>query len=79
MKAKIQKWGNSLAIRIPKAFATEIRLENHSVVDISLKDGALLIEPSTDDIDFGALLDKVNRRNVHKLVDFGRPVGREIW
>jgi antitoxin MazE len=79
MKAKIQKWGNSLAIRIPKAFANEIRLENNSEVDISLRDGGLIIEPIMDEIDFELLLSKITKKNQHKLIDFGTPVGREAW
>jgi len=78
MKAKIQKWGNSLAIRIPKPFANEINLENNSNVEISLKDGALIVEPSTSDVDFEALLKKVNKNNIHTLVDFGPPRGKEM-
>ncbi len=79
MKGKIQKWGNSLAIRIPKPFANEINLTNNSEVEISLKDGALLVEPSVKEIDLDELLKKVNKKNLHKLIDFGPPVGREIW
>jgi antitoxin MazE len=78
MKAKIQKWGNSLAIRIPKPFANEIHLENNSSVEITLKDGALVVEPFSVELDFDALLKKVNKKNLHKLVDFGPPIGREI-
>ncbi|MBF0546363.1 MAG: AbrB/MazE/SpoVT family DNA-binding domain-containing protein [Candidatus Riflebacteria bacterium] len=78
MKGKIQKWGNSLAIRIPKPFANEIHLENNSSVEISLKDGAIVVEPSADEIDFDDLLKKVNKSNLHKLIDFGPPCGKEI-
>lgn len=79
MKTRIQKWGNSLAIRIPKAFAIEVNLENHSEVDISLQDGALVIEPTSGEVDFDSLLNKVNKKNRHGLIEFGPPVGREKW
>ena len=79
MKGKIQKWGNSLAIRIPKPFANEIKLNTNSEVEISIKNGALLIEPSIKEIDLDELLSRVNKKNLHKLIDFGPPVGREIW
>ena len=79
MKGKIQKWGNSLAIRIPKPFASEIKLNNNSEVEISIKNGALLIEPSIKEINLDELLSRVNKKNLHKLIDFGPPVGREIW
>ena len=79
MKGKIQKWGNSLAIRIPKPFASEIKLNTNLEVEISIKNGALLIEPSIKEIDLDELLSRVNKKNLHKLIDFGPPVGREIW
>lgn len=79
MKGRIQKWGNSLAIRIPKPFANEIKLDNNSEVEISIKDGALIIEPKIKEIDLDELLSRVNKKNLHKLLDFGPPVGREVW
>ena len=45
MKARIQKWGNSLALRIPKLFAAEIHLEQGTLVEVSLHDGKLLVTP----------------------------------
>lgn len=79
MKAKVQMWGNSLAIRIPKPFATEIHLKNNSEVEISLKNGVLVVEPASEEIDFDRLLEQVNKENIHKLADFGKPRGKEVW
>ena len=45
MKTRIQKWGNSLALRIPKSFAAESHLEQGMLVDVSLLDGKLLVTP----------------------------------
>jgi virulence-associated protein VagC len=45
MKAKIQKWGNSLGIRIPIGISKELSLENGSIVDIAEKDNLILIKP----------------------------------
>ena len=45
MKVQVQKWGNSLALRIPKSFAQETGIERGSVVDISLEDGEIVIRP----------------------------------
>ena len=45
MKTRIQKWGNSLALRIPKSFAAETHQEQGPLVDISLHDGRLIVEP----------------------------------
>ena len=45
MQTRIQKWGNSLGLRIPKAFAEEAGVEAGSEVDLSLEDGELIIRP----------------------------------
>jgi antitoxin MazE len=45
MLTKVQKWGNSLALRIPKAFALDAQLKNDSVVEVSLVDGQIVIKP----------------------------------
>jgi antitoxin MazE len=78
MKAKIQKWGNSLGIRIPIGISKELSLENGSIVDIAEKDNLILIKPMkkrslTD------LLSKVTDENIHDEIGFGKPVGKEIW
>jgi antitoxin MazE len=43
VRARIQKWGNSLALRIPKAFAAEAQLEQDSLVEVTLSDGAIVV------------------------------------
>ncbi|MCH9010675.1 MAG: AbrB/MazE/SpoVT family DNA-binding domain-containing protein, partial [Chloroflexi bacterium] len=45
MKARIQKWGNSLALRIPKALAEEVHVRQNTQVEISLVDGKIVVEP----------------------------------
>jgi virulence-associated protein VagC len=45
MRARVQRWGNSLALRIPKAFATETGLESGSEVELTLDDGRLIVTP----------------------------------
>lgn len=79
MKGKVQMWGNGLAIRIPRAFANEIHLANNSEVEISLKNGVLQVEPVSEEVDFDKLLEKVSEDNLHELVDFGSPRGKEVW
>ena len=46
MKIRVQKCGNSLALRIPKSFAAEVGLDSNSSVEISLRDGKLVVVPS---------------------------------
>jgi antitoxin MazE len=80
MNARVQKWGNSLAIRIPKPFATEIGLDADAPVDVALEKGRLVITPaSKPTYHLAKLLQGVTRSNRHKETRFGRPQGREVW
>lgn len=45
MRTRVQKWGNSLALRIPKTFAEEAGLHPNSAVELTLVDGALVVQP----------------------------------
>ncbi len=80
MRSKIQQWGNSLALRIPKPFAEEAGLSRHSAVELSVVDGKLLVfsvkepQPTLEE-----LLAEVSDDNLHSEIDTGPAVGREIW
>ena len=80
MKTKMQKWGNSLAIRIPKAFAEEVGLKEESEVDVSLKSGKLVVVPvERPALTLKALVAKITEENVHREIDTGPATGREAW
>jgi antitoxin MazE len=80
MQIQIQKWGNSLAFRIPKSFAIETNIEEGSVVDISIEDGKLVITPtSKPKYSLDELLSKINKKNIHEEVDTGAATGKESW
>ena len=80
MLTKIQKWGNSLALRIPKAFAVDAQLENDSVVEVLLVDGQIIIKPvARPQWSLEQLLAGVNSDNLHREVDTGDAMGIEIW
>jgi antitoxin MazE len=78
-QARIQKWGNSLAIRIPKPFALEIGLEQNSLVTVSIEEGKLLLEPAKPTYSLEEMLTKVTKDNVHHEVETGPAVGNEAW
>jgi len=80
MKTRVQRWGNSLAVRIPKSFAEEVGLREESPVDLSLHRGGLLLEPSTPrPPTLEDLLGKVRKSNIHAEVDAGPAQGGEAW
>jgi len=66
MNSHVQKWGNSLAVRIPKSFADDLGLGNNSPVEMSLEEGALVIKPDRDRAwDLDSLLAAVTDDNIH--------------
>lgn len=80
MKTRVQKWGNSLALRIPKSFADEVGIRKETSVEVSLADGKLVIQPvAKPRMDLKRLLAKVTTENVHHEVDTGHATGNEIW
>ncbi|NQT74648.1 MAG: AbrB/MazE/SpoVT family DNA-binding domain-containing protein [Chloroflexi bacterium] len=80
MQSRIQKWGNSLALRIPKSFAQEIGIERDVPVDISLADGKLVVAPIEKPIlTLDDLLSKITKDNKHHEIETGPAVGEEIW
>lgn len=78
MKAKVQKWGNSLAVRIPKAFAEEVGLHPDADVELSVHQGDLVLAPRRREYTLEELVGKITPANRHEETDFGPPVGREI-
>jgi len=79
MRTRIQKWGNSLALRIPKVFASEVGLKKDTEVEMSLEKGRLVITPIKETTSLEQLLAKVTEENRHKEIDIGPKVGREVW
>lgn len=80
MKVRVQKWGNSLALRIPKTLAVQSRIEQGTLVDVRVVGGKLVVAPVTDQKHtLKELLDGVTKRNIHGEIDTGPPVGNEAW
>ncbi|MGH6779574.1 MAG: AbrB/MazE/SpoVT family DNA-binding domain-containing protein [Bradyrhizobium sp.] len=84
MKVAFQKWGNSLALRVPKAFADEIGASDGKAAEMTVSDGKLLIKVarprqrkrrySLDELVAGITPD-----NRHEEIKWGPPVGNEAW
>ncbi|WP_274365609.1 AbrB/MazE/SpoVT family DNA-binding domain-containing protein [Paenibacillus thermotolerans] len=74
---QVQKWGNSLGIRIPKSLALKVGLEEGSEIDLDVEDGHLVIKPKS--ISLEELLAQITPDNLHREVSTGEPEGRESW
>ena len=80
MVTKIQKWGNSLGLRIPKALAEDVGVAEGVPVDLSVEHGRLVVAPvKKPAYNLDSLLDKITPQNRHAETDFGRPLGGEVW
>jgi antitoxin MazE len=80
MKVQVKKWGNSLALRIPKSFANQTKISKGSLVDLSIKNDNLIIAPVLEEEEYSlkSFLSKIDESNIHSEVDFGLSVGKEL-
>jgi antitoxin MazE len=80
VQTKIQRWGNSLGLRIPRALAADVGVEAGAEVDVSIRDGELVVKPARRArYRLEELVRKITAKNLHREVDTGHPVGREVW
>lgn len=79
---KVKKWGNSLAIRIPQAVVQDLGLSSDSQLQLDSNGKSVTLKPKAykaKGLDFERLLEGINPENIHLEVDWGQPVGKEIW
>ena len=80
MIATVQKWGNSLGVRIPKPLAQDASLKEGVTVQMMVQNGRLVVQArKAPQYQLAALLKAVTSKNLHKEVDTGGPVGNEAW
>lgn len=79
MKASLQKWGNSLALRIPAAMAKQISVREGDSVELSIRSNTLMIKPAAPSYDLARLVQKISRENLHDETAWGSAKGREVW
>jgi len=80
MVSRIQKWGNSLAVRIPKAFADEMKVAENASIQMMMREGALLITPVEEPKwNLEELLGGVTEENIHGEWETGPASGKETW
>jgi antitoxin MazE len=80
MQTKVQKWGNSLALRIPKVLALDAHIKEGSLLDIAVSNGEIVAKPTRKAVfDLKELVRQITPKNVHGEVKTSEPVGRESW
>jgi antitoxin MazE len=79
MLARISKWGNSLALRIPAPFARETGIDEGTDVDIAIEGGRIVITVAGPSVTLDTLLEGITAENVHGEIEVGPRRGAEVW
>lgn len=80
MKAQLQKWGNSLAVRIPRPVAEAAKLRQGDHLEFRVaRTGAIQIRSAKSKPTLAQLLRGITPLNRHTEMDWGQPVGNELW
>ena len=78
MTVALKKWGNSLALRIPKDIATTLSIEQDSMLELAVVDGTLVLKPTKHNL-LESLVSNIDSKNLHSEVSTGESVGNEAW
>ena len=77
MTTQLARWGNSLALRLPKSVAVDAGIAEGDKVDVTVKDGAIVISPARRRFTIEELVKGYSPKNRHPETDWGPPVGKE--
>jgi antitoxin MazE len=79
MTSTVQKWGNSLALRLPKSIAQELAVGEGDAVELKIRGDSLQVKPARREYRLSELLSKVGKKNLHSETNWGESVGKEVW
>jgi antitoxin MazE len=76
----VSKWGNSLAVRIPRAIAREARLSEGDCLALDLdREGSIVLRSARRRYELTELVSRITRHNRHRETGWGPPQGEESW
>ena len=80
MNTKVQKWGNSLGIRIPISITKSLNIKANTSIQIKIEGDKIIMQPVKNiEYDLKELIGQINESNRHDEQEWGNPVGNEIW
>lgn len=79
MNATIQKWGNSLAVRIPQAVARQIGVADGDAVRMEVSADRIVLRPAKPSYRLADLVRRIRPGNRPGETDWGQPAGKEVW
>ena len=78
MILQVKKWGNSLAVRLPKDISKALSVQNNSFLELELVENGLLLKPKKSS-ELDKLISQINPANLHSEIKTGKSIGNEIW
>jgi antitoxin MazE len=75
----VNKWGNSLGLRIPQPVASKVGFTAGTVVLIEVVNNTIVISPIRKKYSLDELLEGVTPELIGGEYDWGTPVGKEVW
>ena len=75
----VNKWGNSLGLRIPQPVASKIGLTAGTVVSIEVVNNTIVVSPIKKKYSLDELLEGVTPELIGGEYDWGTPIGKEVW
>jgi len=79
MQTTVSKWGNSLALRLPRHIAEGVKLTEGQTVEFEIADESLIVRPARKRFKLADLLEGYKKSKQHQEVDWGKPEGDEVW
>jgi antitoxin MazE len=79
IRAQIVGWGNSQALRIPRAMLDALKVREGDEVELLVEEGRLTVRPVHPKLTLESLVAAITPENCHKEIDWGKPVGNEVW
>lgn len=79
MITRVARWGNSLALRIPRSVAAEFDVRDGDAVDVTVENGVITVRPATPRYTLDDLVSRITPRNRHRATNWGDAVGNEAW
>lgn len=79
-EVQVAKWGNSLAVRIPRTILREAGMEEGDYLSLDVAgDGSIVLRSTKPKYSLDELVMGITPGNCHRETDWGPPVGKEVW
>lgn len=78
-RVQVVGWGNSQAIRIPRAMLEALKISEGDEVELMIEGGRLIAKPVTPELTLESLVSAITPENRYSELDWGKPVGKEVW